>query len=100
MPDINTLREVLFETLQGVKSGTLDIDRADATNRLAQTIINTAKVEVDFIKASGSNVDSDFIRQHPDTPALGHTGQSAKTGTGIKQIQAVPGGTVTQHRMR
>jgi len=99
MPDINTLREALFDTLQGLKNKSVDIEHADAINRTAQTIINTAKVEVDFIKASGSNVDSSFIRSSTN-PALPGQGQTSMTGTGTKQIHAVPGATVTQHRIR
>lgn len=100
MSDITTLRDALFETLQGLKNKTIEIDQADAINRTAQTIINTAKVEVNFMKQSGAVVDSDFIRQHQETPTIGSNGQTTRTGTGFKQIQAVPGGTVTQHRMR
>ena len=101
MSDINTLREALFETLQGLKNKTVEIDQADAINRTAQTIINSAKVEVDFIKASGSHSDSGFIRsEKTPSPALPGQPQTSMTGTGTKQIHAVPGATMTKHRMR
>ena len=94
MPDINTLREVLFETLQGVKSGTLDIDRADATNRLAQTIINTAKVEIDHMRLTGGSQGSGFLPSGPGDPL------SIPTGNGTKLVEKFPAGTITTHRMK
>lgn len=48
MKTIEDLRAALFETLQAVKGGQLEIDRAKAVGDLAQTIINTAKVEADY----------------------------------------------------
>ena len=38
----------------------MEIERARAINDTAQVLINTAKVEVDFIKATG-NSDTSFI---------------------------------------
>lgn len=57
---IEDLREALFATLQGVKDGSIDIDRARAVNELGKTICDTAKVEVDYLKASGGG-ESSFI---------------------------------------
>ena len=50
---IEDLREALFATLQGVKDGSIDVEKARAVNELGKTICDTAKVEVDYIKASG-----------------------------------------------
>lgn len=61
MNNINDLRAVLFETLQSVKGGMMEIDRAKAISDLSQTIINTAKAEIDYAKATGANVSSAFI---------------------------------------
>ena len=58
--NINDLRKTLFETLQGVKDGTVSVDTAKAVSELSQNIINTAKVEVDYLKAGGK-VTSEFI---------------------------------------
>jgi len=49
---ITDLRETLFATLAAVKDGTMDLDRARAINELGKTITDTAKVEVDFIRAT------------------------------------------------
>ncbi|MDD2744174.1 MAG: hypothetical protein PHV02_18075 [Rhodocyclaceae bacterium] len=78
MNNINQLRAALFETLQGVKEGTMEIDRAKAVSDVAQTIINTAKVEIDYIRATDADVATDFIGgvqkriggQVPEVPSL------------------------------
>lgn len=58
--DINELREHMFATLRGLRDGTLDIDKAKAISGVGQVLIASAKVEVDFIKATGSD-GSGFI---------------------------------------
>lgn len=60
---INDLRAVLFDTLHAVKTGTMEIDRAKTVSDIAQTIINSAKLEVDYAKATGADVGSQFIEQ-------------------------------------
>lgn len=57
---IEDLRAVLFETLQAVKSGALDLDRARAVNELGRSITETAKVEVEYLRATGGG-ESTFI---------------------------------------
>ncbi len=57
---IEDLRASLFEALEGVKSGTLDLDKARAINDVAKTIVDTAKVEVDYLRATGGG-ESTFI---------------------------------------
>jgi hypothetical protein len=49
---IDDLRALLFETLRGVKAGTISIERGKAVGELTQVIVNTAKIEVEFIKAT------------------------------------------------
>lgn len=58
--NINDLRKTLFETLQGVKDGSVSVEKAKAVSDLSQNIINTAKVEIDYLKAGGK-VTSEFI---------------------------------------
>ncbi len=58
--DISALRAALFDTLKSVRAGTLDIDRARAINELGKTLIDSAKVEVDYIRAAGGG-ESEFI---------------------------------------
>lgn len=68
MKNINDLRTALFETMQDVRSGKLDVNKAKAVTDLAQTIVNTAKVEVDFIRATDSTADSGFISKAERLP--------------------------------
>lgn len=51
MKNVNDLREKLFETLDGLQKGTIDIEKARAVADVAQVIVNTAKVEVDYLRA-------------------------------------------------
>lgn len=59
---ISDLRNHLFETLEALKDqdNPMDLDRARTISDVAQTIINSAKVEVDFMKQTGA-IGSGFI---------------------------------------
>ena len=57
---IEHLRDHLFEVIEKLKDGDMEIEKAKAITDVAQTIINSAKVEVDFIKTVHGN-GSDFI---------------------------------------
>lgn len=79
---IEDLREALFATLNGVKDGTIDVERARAVNELGKTICDTAKVEVEYIKAAGG-------------------GESAFLSTAIGADNLPPGITgITRHRLQ
>jgi len=65
--DIDTLRTHLFGALDGLKAGSMDIDKAKAISDVAQVIINTAKVEVEYAKATGQS-GSTFLDKKPDLP--------------------------------
>lgn len=60
---IEDLRNHLFETLEALKNEDkpMEIERAKAISEVAQTIINSAKVEVDFLKLHGASQGSGFI---------------------------------------
>lgn len=66
--NIETLRGHLFDALQGLKDGKIDIDKAKAMSEIAQTIINSAKVEVEYAKATGAK-GSGFLDKSPELPA-------------------------------
>jgi hypothetical protein len=53
--DINSLREDLAETIRALrdKENPMPVDRAKAISDVAQTMINSAKVEIDMINALG-----------------------------------------------
>lgn len=59
---IEDLRNHLFETIEMLKDGDIEIDKAKAISEVAQVIINTAKVEVQFLKELGTNKHSGFIQ--------------------------------------
>lgn len=70
---IEDLRDHLFETLEALKDPDkpMEIDRAKAVANVAQAIIQSAKLEVDFLRVTGAlNTGSGFIpadRQLPET---------------------------------
>lgn len=68
-PSMAALREALFKTLQDVRADKIDLDKARAVNELGKTLIDTARVEVDFIKATGGT-ESPFIesKEPPKLP--------------------------------
>ena len=52
---IADLRAVLFRTIEGVKSGSMPLDKAKVISDLSQVMVNSARVEVEFIKATKAN---------------------------------------------
>ena len=50
---LNDLRDHLFETLEAVKGGSMDIDRAKIITQVAGTFIDTARVEIKFLEVIG-----------------------------------------------
>lgn len=72
---IEDLRNHLFATLEALqdKEAPMDLDRARTISEVAQTIINTAKVEVDVMRSIGSTRGSEFIpllAEEPNSPRL------------------------------
>lgn len=65
--NINDLRETLFDTLNGIKSGAIDLEKARAINEVSKTIIDTAKVEVDYLKVNNGG-ESPFIEASQQQP--------------------------------
>ena len=71
---INDLRTTLFDTLEQVKSGKIDPDRAKQICEIGQVIINSAKVEIDYAHKTGANVVSGFLETIPEKHPPGITG--------------------------
>lgn len=63
MNDIKELRTHLFETLRGLKNKDepMEIERAKAVSEVAKTLIDSARVEVDFLRATCSSTGTGFI---------------------------------------
>lgn len=75
---IDDVRKHLFETLQSLRdpAAPMDLDRAKAVVSVAQTLIESAKVEVDYLRVTGTD-NSNFLEPKPTRPDLGRTpGQS------------------------
>jgi hypothetical protein len=93
MNNIEGLRDTLFETLNRLKAGTIDVDRAKAVNETAQVIINTVKIEIDHMRIAGGQ--SGFVAS-ADAPRE----QVTQTAHGTKTVTLQPtGGTVTRHKL-
>jgi len=50
--NISDLRDAMFDTLEQLKAGKITVDQAKAISEIGQVIINSAKVEVDYIRAN------------------------------------------------
>lgn len=75
---IDDLRNHLFETLEALKDEEkpMDLDRARAIADVSRVIVDSAKVEVEFLKTTGQLRSTDFLPSE-EAPA--------------KQLAAVPG---------
>ncbi|MGX5662198.1 hypothetical protein [Diaphorobacter nitroreducens] len=49
---MSSLQDILMQSIQDVRSGAMDASKAKAVNEIAQTLINSAKVEVEFMRAT------------------------------------------------
>jgi hypothetical protein len=105
---INGLRDVLFETLQELrdKESPMDLDRAKMIVETGQVIINSAKVEIDYLRATNQTQGTGFIQIEPapgnlflpnaQPPAGSPVVQ--KTGTGTATVTPVTGGRIVTHK--
>ena len=82
--DITELREILFDTLRGLKDKSTDIEHAKAISDTAQVIINSAKVEVDHARHTGRQTTS-FLSEKQEVPQLNVSYQH-KSGERQKHI--------------
>ena len=73
---IEDLRNHLFATIEALldEDKPMDIDRAKAVADVAQVMINSAKVEVEFMKTTGGT-GSGFIENTGRRPALRAVGE-------------------------
>jgi len=58
--DITGLRQRLFDAIDKVSAGTMSLDQAKVISDLSQVVVNTAKVEVEYLRATGGG-ESTFI---------------------------------------
>lgn len=106
---INDLREHLFATLEGLRDdkNPLDIDRAKAVAEVAQTIINSAKVEVEHMRVAGG-AGTGFVSAQPGLPAPDQE-QEKRSGIAVTKdaargtkttVEQRGGITITRHEAR
>jgi len=62
---ITDLRDILFATLEGIKTGAVDLDKARNINEVAKTIVDTAKLEVEYLRVTNGD-KSTFIGKPSD----------------------------------
>lgn len=95
------LREILFDTIRGVKSGVIPLDRAKAVGDLTQVVVNSAKVEVEFLRATnGKGVGTGFLGEQLDEAGKPIVIEERVVSTDPKDT-GLPKGIVgiRQHRM-
>lgn len=80
---IEDLRNHLFAALEGLadKEDPMDLDRAKAIAQVAQTIVNSAIVEVQHLKIVGGNGSGFIPLPAPEKPAA-----DAGGGTGTPRL--------------
>lgn len=85
---IADLRSALFAALRSLsdKDKPMEVDRARAISEVAQTIINSAKVEVDHMKIAGGK-GSGFIPETEKPPALPKGTTSPRPGVLVHKLE-------------
>jgi hypothetical protein len=94
-PHINDLREHLMATLAALRDreNPMEPDRARAVAQVAGVLVETAKVEVDYIKATGQD-RSGFLEEPPQI-------ESDATTAGLPAPEHRNGiVTITRHKLR
>lgn len=85
MKTVADLRETLFSTLEAVKSGALDVEKAKVINEVSKTIVETAKVEVDYIRVVGEG-QSQFLPPTGRQPQLPSEPPGNGIGSAVQQL--------------
>lgn len=70
-PHITLVREQLMATLADLRNreNPMEIDRARAVAQVASVLVDTAKVEIDYLKVAGADRSS-FMDGSPKEPGL------------------------------
>lgn len=94
-PHIDAVRQCLMDTLADLrnKAQPMDVDRARAVAEVAAVLVNTAKVELDYLKLTGQD-RSNFLECAPDPEyaQLGNVAGATPLPNGISSI--------TRHRLQ
>lgn len=89
-PHINQMRQQLLDTLADLRNrdNPMEPDRARAVAQVASVLVDSAKVEVEYIKATGQDRSGFLEMPVTDTPLIG----SASPFPGVV--------SVTRHRLQ
>lgn len=66
---ISDLRDVLFQTIEGVRNGSVNVEQAKVISNLSQVMVNSAKTEVDYVKAT-NGIASNFLEANTKASGL------------------------------
>lgn len=104
---LDDLRAALFATLRGLrdKDDPMPMEQATATVHVAQALIATGRLEIEYLKLSTPDVEghkSAFLASLVDPMAPKSTPQitQRQTASGQETAQPSAGGRILQHRMR
>lgn len=77
-PHITQVRQSLLDTLADLRNrdNPMEVDRARAVAQVATVLVETAKVEIDYIKATGAD-RRDFLEPATTLPVIGNTPTAA-----------------------
>lgn len=105
MNTIADLRRHLFSALEGLTDVTtpIPVERAKAIADVAQVVINSAKVEVEFIKATKGKGTGFIVDSPTEAPALPEAGPAGEKGSSPPSWPSVPVNgilSITQHVMK
>lgn len=67
--NINDLREAMFDTLAKLKSGDLTVEQARAASQIGGVIIESAKVEVEFLRVNEGGESNFFENEAGSLPS-------------------------------
>jgi hypothetical protein len=97
---ISSVRAMLLGQLAALKTAATgdsldaEIKRSKGMSELSQTIINSAKVEVDYLAAT-NGINASFLDAQPDTPRLPGAGDTKRLPGDANGITSI-----TQHRLK
>ena len=80
---IDDLRKRLFETIDGVKAGTINLEQARTISELSQVVVNSAKVEVEFLRATDGSESKFLAGAKQEKPPL----PPGITGTTVHRLK-------------
>ena len=75
-----SLQDILMQSIKDVRSGAMETSTAKALNEMAQTLINSAKVEVEFMRATKRSESRFFQNGFEPTPRERGGAQKIVTG--------------------